>query len=206
MYSSFDPANAELFLAPYLTSERKEGFLKELKQFPPKRIYTTINDPDPLQGDGWVGCTVVRFEDGKRDQIKGVVVTNSCDVAGDNKRATPVNLSFAPILLLHKYHDLIEKGLGKQAADDHVREVREQKISSIFYLPDTGDLGGESIVLLDVVHTIPLSAFQKEERKARLFSLSDVGFWLFLFKLSFHFCRFHENVDRSPSQQQGAVG
>lgn len=204
MVAPFDPANAELFLAPYLTQERKKGFLEELKQFPPKRLYANITDPEPLQGDGWVGVTVLRFEDGTRDKIKAVVITNSCDVAGTNKRIAPAQISVAPIVPLGKYEKLVVATVGDQAAHDHLRDVRDQKISSIFYLPDTGELGGESIVLLDAIHSMPLAAFKPDETLKRLFSLSDVGFWTFLFKLSFHFCRFHENVDRTPTAAAAA--
>jgi hypothetical protein len=197
----FDVANAELFLAPYLTRERRAGFLEELKQFPPKRLYAAIDDPDPLQGDGWAGISVLRFHDGARDQIKAVVLSNSCDVAGGNARHLPSFLSFAPIINLAKYSEVVISAVGEAKAQDHLRDVREQKVSSIFYLPDTGELGGESIVMLDAIHSVPLSFFQQDQSVKRLFSLSDVGFWTFLFKLSFHFCRFHENVDRTNARQ-----
>lgn len=49
---------------------------------------------------------------------------------------------------------------------------------------------------LDDLHTVPLHAFERVAEKKKLFTLTLVGFYLFLFKLSVHFCRFHEEVAR----------
>ena len=41
-----------------------------------------------------------------------------------------------------------------------------------------------------------LTAFGQDIEKEKLYTLSQEGFWVFLIKLSIHFCRFHENVPR----------
>jgi len=203
----FDPGHVEKFLAPYLREDRKAGFLEALKDFPPKKpFYCNLDDPDPLQGDCWSGVTVIDFGTGSRDQVKGLVLSNSCDVASDNQRHRPVGLNFAPIIALVNYRALLMQGLRDPSkVESHMADVRDQKISSIFYLPDVGELGGESLVLLDNVHTVPLDYFSRQADKRRIFALSDVAFWLFMFKLSFHFCRLHENVDRTPPEARGEV-
>jgi hypothetical protein len=75
--------------------------------------------------------------------------------------------------------------------------IREQSITSIFYLPKGAALDAEHIALLDDLHTVPLGYFSGKEERSKLFTLGMTGFYLFLFKLSVHFCRFHESVPRS---------
>ena len=82
------------FFPYYLTEERKQGLLAALRQLPyQKPYYVRLDDPDPLQGDGWAGLQILRFEDGIRDRVKGIVLTNSCDLAADNSRLLPSRLS-----------------------------------------------------------------------------------------------------------------
>ena len=196
----FDPRNVETFLTPYLREDRKKGFLEALRDFPPtKNFYQNVGDPEPLQGDCWAGVTVINFADSRRDRIKGLVLSNSCDIAEANPRPFPVGLNFAPLVPLARYEDTLQRAIGnRDRVANHIGDVRAQKVSSLFFLPDVGTLGGDSVAILDDVHTVPLDYFTRDSAKSRVFSLSDVGFWLFLFKLSFHFCRFHERVDRSP--------
>ena len=56
-----------------------------------------------------------------------------------------------------------------------------------------GHLEEDYVVLLDDLHSIPLASHPGDQK---LFTLSMAGFYLFIFKLSVHFCRLHEHVDR----------
>lgn len=71
-----------------------------------------------------------------------------------------------------------------------------QITTELFYLPRGSNLDDDYVALLDDIHTAPFPQFQRQKDKQKLFTLSQVGFYLFLFKLSIHFCRFHENIDR----------
>lgn len=190
--------NLSKFLPYYLTEERKKGLLEALKNVPSRRYYAKIPDPEPLQGDGWRALQVRRFEDGTRDGIKGIVLTNSCDIAGGNQRLSPVHLNFSPIISLDRYLDLLRaSGVSEQRTTQHASDVRAQLVTHLFYLPADACIGPDHIAFLHDIHSIPMSAFARDSEKSRLFSLSDIGFYLFAFKLSVHFCRLHENIDRS---------
>ena len=191
--------NLSKFFPYYLTDERKKGLLQALKQLPSQRsYYARLSDPEPLQGDGWVGLQIFRFEDGFRDRVKGIVITNSCDLAADNSRLVPTQLTFAPLVPLARYLSMLERnGVSPDRIKQHAIDIRAQFINSLFYLPAGQDLAEEHIALLLDLHTIPLPAFVEDSGKSRMFSLSDIGFYLFVFKLSIHFCRLHENIDRS---------
>lgn len=191
--------NLAAFFPYYLTEERKRGLLAALRDIPSRRYFASINDPEPLQGDGWRGLEILRFSDGTRDRIKGLVLTNSCDLAGGSKRVTPSQLNFVPLVAMKNYLGLLAaSAVSEERIAQHSQDVRAQLITDLFYLPPDQTLAEEHIAVLSDVHTIPMAAFDKDTSKARLFSLSDVGFYLFVFKLSVHFCRLHESIDRSP--------
>ncbi len=182
----------------YLTQEAKQGLIKALKDFPEKTNYFTNLYPNELlQGDGIKSLEVLRFEDGSRKSIKGILLTNSCDMDLKNKREFPIKLTFAPLIKLDNYINLLKQhNLDSEKIDNKICSIKEQKITYIFYLPKDSYLEDDHIALLNDLHTIPLSALEKVDKNSKLFTLSQVGFYLFIFKLSVHFCRFHENVER----------
>jgi hypothetical protein len=182
----------------YLTQEAKNGLLKALGDFPKKTQYYTQRYPNEvLQGDGWAKLELIRFENGQREQIKGVVLSNSCDIDPTNKREAPPKITFAPVIKLSSYENLLlSKGMTQKQIDDRFEAIREQRVSTMFYLPKGGELGEEHVALLDDLHTLPFQIFEANTERKKLFTLSMVGFYVFVFKLSFHFCRFHENIER----------
>jgi hypothetical protein len=182
----------------YLTQEAKNGLLKALGDFPKKTQYYTQRYPNEvLQGDGWAKLELIRFENGQREQIKGVVLSNSCDIDPTNKRDAPPKITFAPVIKLSSYENLLlSKGMTQKQIDDRFEAIREQRVSTMFYLPKGGELGEEHVALLDDLHTLPFQIFEANTERKKLFTLSMVGFYVFVFKLSFHFCRFHENIER----------
>ncbi len=182
----------------YLTQDQQDGLVKALKDFPEKANYFTLLHADQiLQGDGWGGLYIMSFPSGNGKLVKGILLSNSCDIAPENKRNTPPLVTFAPLISLAKYIDLLVKnGLDKDRINAAVDSIRLQRTTSIFYLPKGGDLKEEHIALLSDLHTVPVQAFVDEPSREKLFTLSLLGFYMFLMKLSIHFCRFHEKVDR----------
>lgn len=182
----------------YLTKEQQEGLVKALADFPAgMNYYTNKHETDLLQGDCWTSLHLFRFETGERKAVRGIILSNSCDVAPENQRDTPVRLLFAPIISLNAFVSLLEKnGLKAASIESKVKAIREQKITSIFFLPRGGALSTDYIAILDDVHAMPSESFFKTGDKAKLATLSLPGFYMFLLKLSVHFCRFHENVVR----------
>lgn len=185
----------------YLTQEEKENLVKALDGFPRKiDYYINRFQNEILQGDGWTSVDVISFESRERKLVKAVLLSNSCDIASENKREFPAKLTFAPIIKLDSYVELLKKaGLGLQQVNDKLDAIRAQKITSLFYLPKGAYLEEDYIALLDDLHTVPYQVFNARTERQKIFTLSQVGFYLFLLKLSVHFCRFHEEVHRSPS-------
>jgi len=183
----------------YLTQEAKDNLVKALDRFPRQiDYYINLYQDELLQGDGWNSVDIINFEDGQRKLIKGVLLSNTCDVAPENKRDFPVKLTFAPVVKLNNYVQLLARaGLDVKQIDAKIVAIKEQKITSLIYFPKGADLEEDYIALLDDLHTVPYSIFNERKEKAKLFTLSQVGFYLFNLKLSVHFCRFHEEVARN---------
>lgn len=150
-----------------------------------------------LQGDGWRGFQIFSFKSGSVNAARGIVLSNSCDVSAENARVLPPNVTFAPIVKLSKIVERFEAhGLDGEKVASRLTDIKAQRVTSMFYLPADGMLDEDHVVLLDDQHSMPVEVHQKAAEK--LFTLSMAGFYLFIFKLSVHFCRLHEDVDRSP--------
>lgn len=197
------------YLPQYLSESASVALFDELKQFPKnidKRIYTgkLKNDGVVYQGDGLRGLLCIKLPDLYAKPVPSMVFSNTCDVDNKNKRLFQSRLVYAPIFDLNKYEkSLIRKYVdtGKKSMrsiETHIEDIKKQNISQIFYLPKGGNLINESMVFFDRVNNLPSDYLARNDiAKNRVFSLSDYGFYIFLFKLSIHFSRIRENVRRS---------
>lgn len=150
-----------------------------------------------LQGDGWHGFQVFLFQSKNVKKVRGIVLSNSCDVSPENTRVLPPKVTFAPIIKLSEFTKFFEvRGFDSKKIASRVTAIKAQNVTNIFYLPADGRLDEDYVALLDDLHSMPVEVHRQAAEK--LFTLSMAGFYLFVFKLSVHFCRLHENVDRSP--------
>jgi hypothetical protein len=187
------------FLPEYLTPKDKKQLWKELKSFPDGFCYYASAEElqdELLQGDAWEGFQLRRFSDGQVKKVTGVILSNSCDISPDNERKLPVGILFSPVIPLKAIRSQFEDaGLQEQQIASYFESLREQKITSAFYLPEKEGALPESVILLNDVHTHPQSDFLNGD-PASVATLSQPGFYLFLLKLSIHFSRFQEDVNR----------
>ena len=185
-------------LPKYLSPKQQKELLDQLRDFENRNYYTILHDSEMLQGDGWTKIEIVDFATGARDKVRGILLSNSCDIALENPREFPPRLVFAPLIPLRAFVDLLTSaGLKPEQIDSKVATIRKQRVTSLFYLPQGGGLDADHIAPLDDLHSIPLEGFLREAERTKLFTLGQMGFYLFLFKLSIHFCRFQEGVVRS---------
>jgi hypothetical protein len=187
----------------YLTEPQKEGLLRALNNFNRGQLietdYYSYNHQDELlQGDVWTKLQFRNFHTGEKGSILGIILSNTCDISPDNKRDMPTNIIFAPLIPLSSYIDLLEKvKIDQDKIQNKIISIKEQRVTSIFYLPRGTVLRDDHIALLDEVYTMPSKVFESEKEKAKFLTLGHFGFYLFVFKLSIHFCRLHENVARN---------
>ncbi len=149
-----------------------------------------------LQGDGWMGFQVFSFGSGRRSSVRGIVLSNSCDLSPENERALPAKITFTPIVKLSAIRARFEeRDFDPVQVEGKLNAIRKQSVTDMFYLPTDGPLSEEYVALLSDLHSMPATAHKQDEK---LFTLSMAGFYLFIFKLSVHFCRLHEKVVRTP--------
>lgn len=63
----------------------------------PCPFYDTFTE-EMLQGDGWRGFQLFMFDPGDRRSVRGLVLSNSCNVDPDNPRDVPARVVFAPLV------------------------------------------------------------------------------------------------------------
>lgn len=194
------------YLPQYLSGSSQKALFDELKRFPcniDSRLYsrTAAQDNVIYQGDGLSGLMVLNLPDTTVKPAPAVVLSNSCDIDPTNKRFFQARAVYAPIFQLHKYESSLREGartgdFSEEVISQHIEAIRNQFVTQIFYLPKGHHLEYESIVFLDRLNNCSVKDMYPALKDKKLFSLSNYGFYLFLIKLSIHFTRVREGVDR----------
>jgi len=137
------------------------------------------------------------------EYFDAMILNNTCDISEDNPHLDEPLASFGLIIPLSLYEEALLRSVSQERVDNHLRDVRSNRISNLLYLPAVPGMEGrmESIVRFDWVFSIPYGLILKWSRDYlpngdRIFTLSDYGFYVLLFKLSVHFCRMGEAIDR----------
>jgi hypothetical protein len=196
----------EKHLPQYLSYDARARLFDSLNQFPDNidyRLYTQFleNENTVFQGDGIEDVLFVLLPSKDYQVTNVIILSNSCDINPENKRYLELNVTYSPIINLKKYIDLLENnGVDKEKIANHISQIKRQEISNIFYLPENANID-ESIVFFDRINSSDTkSIYEKNLKYSRLFTLSDYGFYLFLYKIAIHFTRIWESVERRIPQ------
>ncbi len=191
------------FLPTFLSQGSENVFLDEMAHFlrhaenHPHYTDELRDEPFIFQGDGLEGLLIVNLPDTATKQGAGIVLSNSCDINPSNERLFEASLCYAPIFSLPAYLDALRRQFAEERVASHERDLRRQSITQIFFLPKGGKLANDAIVFLDRIISIANQTIDRSDLSdRRLFTLSDFGAWLFTLKLSIHFCRIRDKVDR----------
>lgn len=196
-----DTDDIKKYLPKYLSKESYKELIDGLKNFPDNidsRFYTHYLDSDVVyQGDGLYGCPTINFLTMKRKDVHSIVMSNTCDIDIANKRMFGSQIVYSPIIELDKYESILLQTISKDKVDTHIDSVKRQELTQILYLPSNGGTLKESIVFLDRIFNVDNSFVNRDNlNDIRTFSLSDYGSYVFLLKLSIHFTRIQDKVDR----------
>lgn len=199
----------KLYLPKYLSDEDTKKLLKNLEQFPnniDSRFYAkTLSDKKVLfQGDGFLnGFPVINLPESKIiNTVPVIVVSNTCDNDENNKRKIHrPSVSYCPIINFQKFEKMLFDKFPneKDSIFSTLESVKKQMVTNVLFLPAYQyGLEYDGIVFFDKIMSSNAEIISLNEIcEKRLFSLSDYGFYVFLFKLSIHFTRIQENVSRS---------
>jgi hypothetical protein len=196
----------KLYLPKYLSSDSEENLFQNLKDFPNniyKRMYSNLNLTKDykdiiLQGDGMKGLLVINLPDKKVKKADVVIISNTCDIDQRNPRLHTSSICYSPIINLEKFiSSLKTRNIRKSRIDSFVNSLKKQQISQIFFLPKGEKLASDSFIFFGKITSCNNDyVSRKNLHKMRIFSLSNYGFYIFLFKLSIHFSRIREEVER----------
>ncbi len=189
------------YLPKYLSPEVQANLFNDLKDFPEnlKRLYTGVlaSESDVFQGDGLKEVLIVNLPDPAVRKGPAMVISNTCDTSFSNARLLSPKIAYCPIVKLSNYITLLRRNsIPEERIETHIKEIRKQWITSIF-LPKGGSLPEDCVALFDNINSCNVGYLSPESvTSLRLFSLSNYGFYVFLFKLAVHLTRIRESVDR----------
>jgi len=192
----------KIYLPKYLSAESESELFEGLTQFSDnidERLFTNylLDNSVIYQGDGINDLMIVNLPDVERKEVPCIIISNTCDIYPKNKRNFPSQIVYSPLIELSKYYDSLVEDLPEKRLQSHIDAIKRQRITQIFYLPTFENRTPEYIVFLDRLFNIGNDYVEREELKERrLFTLSDYGAYLFLYKLSIHFTRMQDKVER----------
>lgn len=200
----------KLYLPQYLSSDEQKKLKEELAQFPLNGtkgvVYTSaLNGAEYLlQGDGIAEMPYLVFPDTHIGKVPALMMSNTCDMSTDNKRMYDSRIMYAPIMSLDKFESRLKQKFQNDRVDALVKSIKDQHISQILYLPKGGNMEYDGIVFFDRAISMPISEELVDGMcQKKLFTFSNFGFYLFLLKMSIHFTRVQEKIDRSSGKDLG---
>jgi hypothetical protein len=191
--------NIKQFLPAYLTDSERASLLRNItKDYPNLDYYSSRDTVDILQGDGWADLEIITFDTMERINVSGLILSNTCDIATENTRQfNKPNIIFAPVTTAQAYElELSNNCSDAKRVSSHMDAIRAQALTNRFYLPKTTSMPRDYVVLLDDIHTIPRDYYLKKNSRKLWVRLSNAGFYVFILKLSMHFCRLTDTVNR----------
>ena len=126
-----------------------------------------------------------------------ILISNTCDIDEANKRNIPKKAILAKLIPLDTFVETLHEMEVENAANILI-QVKNQLFSNVIYLPETRDKK-EYIAYFDdltIIEVEELTVLKDEITSNRIASLDYFGYYLFIFKLSYHFCRLPEETQR----------
>ena len=163
-------------------------------------FYKELADKNVIfQGDGLKKMPIIDLANIERGvkKVSCLILSNTCDMDLSNSRMFPASIMYAPIINLTTYISVLQKqGINSNKIENHISDIKQQKITQIIFLPANSQME-DSIVFLDKIYHVDNRFINRDTLEdQRLFSLSDYGFYMLIFKLSIHFSRIQEKVNR----------
>jgi hypothetical protein len=204
---SFSVDELHRFLPTFLSQGSRDAFIDEIRYFlaskQGKPFYTNALTEYPIlfQGDGLRGLPIINLPDPTIKPGSAVLLSNTCDMDPSNRRLFDSSMTYAPIFSLPRYLGALRREFSNDRVINHEASIRQQLVTQIFFLPQDTRLQDDSIIFLDRILSASSTTITRDQiAQDRLFTLSDFGAWLLALKLSVHFCRIRDRVDRNAGK------
>ena len=185
----------------YLSVEANEAFQKAFGRFDLLRSIFSSSQIGNVQGAAFTGFVVLRKRGAgqcEEKEVSGIILSNSCDIDENNRRKYPVNVTFAPLLPLEALSTLWRSaGANEKQISSKLNMVKRQTVSHLFYLPSGPD-SEEAVADFSMLGVMRMDDFLNKLTRKHIFTLNQVGYYFFLIKLSIHFLRLTDGVQRGP--------
>lgn len=123
-----------------------------------------------------------------------MLLSNTCDINFEGKSRCKY-ISIAPIFSFEEFAGTAKpQGYSEKGWGDFLKDIKANGITDILYMPKKGKLK-ESVVFLDKICSIDphvLKIKLEKNKSEKLLSLSLIGFYYLLIKLTHHFARFED--------------
>lgn len=199
----------KLYLPQYLSASDQDKMLEQIREYTHQGssdIYTSnYTHPTYLwQGDGIDNVFYVNLPTVENGLAPVMILSNTCDISLGNQRMYGNRVMFAPIINLTKFEKKLKGQYSATRVEALIHDIRKQKITQILYLPIGCGMEYEGLVFFDKAISLPLNNDLVQGMTLNhKFSLNNFGFYLFLLKLSIHFTRVQEKIDRNTGQDLG---
>lgn len=207
---AFSIDELEKLLPPELTDQKKGRLREGLVQFsdPYKsqdKFYTDFYLPGShdyfLQGDLIREMRFPSFnrETGQYQKLyyDALILSNTCDVDESNRRTLRKKVVLAKLITVEMFIESMRE-LEIENAAEILTQVKNQQYSNIIYLPPSKD-NIEYLAYLDdlsIVEKEEINSLKEDILVNRIESLDYFGYYLLIFKLSYHLCRLPEETER----------
>jgi len=192
--------------AHFIDEQYKEECKEYLMQIPhgiDARFYSSSIPPDTYQGDIIDKFDIVYYElvDGQLEllRIGGIpcmLLSHTCDIDFENKTREKF-ISIAPVINFDEFAQAKIPAYSNEGWEDYLKSVKANLITDILYIPKKGPLN-DSVVLLDRISSIDPRLIQARLNNSEaniILSLSQIGFYYFLIKLTNHFARYEDREE-----------
>lgn len=190
------------YLPQYLSDSDTKQLFSALKDFPnniDERFYSNYNLDDNIlyQGDCLKDIPAFKLPNMHSKLSQSMAISNTCDMDLNNKRLWNTRILFSQIILLEKLEEILYQEFPKDRISNYINNLKKQQITNAFYLPKSKNLD-EAVVFFDYTNSFDIDFLERDGLKEkRLVSLSNYGFYILLIKLSIHFTRIQEKVQRN---------
>lgn len=207
---AFSIEELEKLLPPELADKKKGRLRDGLHQFsdPYKsqdKFYTDFYLPISrsyfLQGDLLREMRFPLFNKNSGQYEKfyfdALILSNTCDIDESNKKTVSKKVVLAKLVPVDTFIESMRE-LGVENAAEILTQIKNQQCSNIIYLPTTRDKK-EYLAYLDdlgIVEKEEVNVLKEDITDNRIESLDYFGYYLFIFKLSYHLCRLPEETER----------
>jgi hypothetical protein len=192
----------------FIDSSLKERCVEYFKQIPEGLgdwFYSPVPVPILLsQGDILDKLDVVYFtirNDSQEIQIIDesvcMLLSNTCDMNSEGKTRDKY-ISVAPAFNFEEFASTAKpQNYSETSWQDFLKDVKANRITDILYIPERGSIKA-AVVFLDKICSIDPDVLKirlEKNRAKKLLSLSQIGFYFLLIKLTYHFARFEDRTE-----------